>query len=145
MFARILAPFDGSKNAEAALHKAVALQKLCGAELFLLTVFRHHSYLEASFSMVRPGDPGNLDEVMQGHAKEVVEHGKRIAADAGSPNVRGFVRNGPVARSIVAFAAEHAIDLIVIGSRGLGSIEGYLMGSVSHKVTSTAECPVLVV
>ena len=38
-----------------------------------------------------------------------------------------------------------AVDLIVIGSRGLGSIEGFLLGSVSHKVSGIADCPVLLV
>ena len=36
-------------------------------------------------------------------------------------------------------------DLIVVGSRGLGATENYLLGSVSHKVTGLAACPVLVV
>jgi nucleotide-binding universal stress UspA family protein len=33
----------------------------------------------------------------------------------------------------------------VIGSRGMGTMEGYLLGSVSHKVTGLSEVPVLVV
>jgi len=145
MFKRIVVPFDGSKGAGQALEMAVGLQKLCDAELFLLTIYRHHSYLEASLSMVRVSEPENLDDVLRGHAKEVVEHAKKEAARLGATNPRGFVRNGPVARGIVAFADEHDADLIVLGSRGLGSVEGYLLGSVSHKVTGLSEVPVLVV
>ncbi len=145
MFTHILVPVDGSKNAMAALEKAVALSKLSGAALTLLTVYRHHSMLEASFSMVRRDDPGSMDDIMRGHAKEVAEEAKAQAVALGATEARAFVRNGPVARSIVTFAEEHDADLIVIGSRGLGSIEGYLLGSVSHKVTGMADCPVLVV
>lgn len=144
MFRRILVPCDGSKGAEGALLKAIDLAKLCGSELILLTVYRHHSLLEASFSMVRAEEPGNMDDAMRGHATEVVEFAKRIATDAGL-KPRAFVKAGQPARSIVAFATEHDVDLIVIGSRGLGSLEGYLLGSVSHKVTGLASCPVLVV
>ncbi|MEW5425100.1 universal stress protein [Amorphus sp. 3PC139-8] len=144
MFRRILVPCDGSKGAEGALLKAIDLAKLCGSELILLTVYRHHSLLEASFSMVRAEEPGNMDDIMRGHATEVVEFAKRIAIDAGL-KPRAFVKAGQPARSIVAFATEHDVDLIVIGSRGLGSLEGYLLGSVSHKVTGLASCPVLVV
>jgi nucleotide-binding universal stress UspA family protein len=145
MFKRILVPFDGSTIAEQALEKAVDLAKLTGAELFLLTVYRHHSMLEASFSMVRPTDPGNLDEVLRDHAQTVVDHGKKVAIAAGAEHVRAFIKPGQPARTIVAWAKEREIDLIVIGSRGLGSIEGYLLGSVSHKVTGLADCPVLVI
>lgn len=145
MFKHILVPVDGSPNATAALEKAVELQALTGAELSILTIYRHHSMLEASLSMVRPDEPGNIDDVMRGHAREIAETAKAHAIKLGADNARAFVRNGPVARGIIAHADEHGTDLIVIGSRGMGSVEGYLLGSISHKVTGMAECPVLVV
>jgi len=145
MFERILVPYDGSKGARKALETAVELARYADAELLLLTVYRHHSMLEASLSMVRPQDPGNLDDVMRDHAKEVVEHAKDEAQRLGAAKLRAFVRSGPVARGIVAFAEERKADLIVLGSRGLGSVEDYLLGSVSHKVTGLADIPVMVV
>ena len=144
MFKHILAPVDGSANSLAALDKAVALTEVTGADLSILTVYRHHSMLEASLSMVRPEDPGNMDDIMRGHAKEVAEAAKAHASQAGAV-ARAYVRNGSVARGIVGFADEHGCDLIVIGGRGMGSVEGFLLGSVSHKVTGLAECPVMVV
>ena len=146
MFQKILVPFDGSVNAEKALAKAVEIAALTGGELVVLTVYRHHSMLEASFSMVRPQDmPGNLDDVLRDHAREVAEHGKRCAEAAGAGKVRAFVKAGQPARTIVQWAKDKQMDLIVLGSRGLGSLETYLLGSVSHKVTGLADCPVLVV
>jgi nucleotide-binding universal stress UspA family protein len=59
--------------------------------------------------------------------------------------VRAFVKAGQPARTIIEFARDRDVELIVIGSRGLGSVERYLLGSVSHKVTGLAQCPVLVV
>src|SRR5690554_6452663 len=145
MFSKILVPFDGSTSAEEAIRKAAELAALTGGEIVLLTVYRHHSMLEASFSMVRPSDPGNMDEILRRHAQEVAEHGKAIAREAGAERVRAFIKSGPPARTIVAWVKDKEIDLIVLGSRGLGSVEGYLLGSVSHKVTGLAKCPVLVV
>ena len=83
---------------------------------------------------------------MRRHATEVAERGKALAAAKAAVTApRAFVNAGPVARTITGFAREHGNDLIVIGSRGLGSLEGVLLGSVSHKVTSLAETPVLIV
>lgn len=145
MFKRILVPFDGSKGGEQALKKAAELAALCDAEINILTVYRHHSMLEASLSMVRPDDPGNIDDIMRAHAKEVAEHGKSVAREVGQDNIRAFVKSGPTSRTIVKFAEERGADLVVIGSRGMGSVEGYLLGSVSHKVTGLCKIPVLVV
>ncbi|RAI03195.1 universal stress protein UspA [Acuticoccus sediminis] len=145
MFKRILVPCDGSTHASQALEKAVELQKLTGSELLLLTVYRHYSYLESTFSMVRPSEPESMDDVMREYAEDIGRKTKERAIALGADRPRGFVKNGPVARSIVAFAEEHGCDLVVIGKRGLGSIEEYLLGSVSHKVTGLARCPVLVV
>ncbi|QIE55462.1 universal stress protein [Pikeienuella piscinae] len=145
MFKRILVPIDGSVGAERALLKAVELQKLCGAEIIILTVFRHHSLLEDSLSMVRPTEPESIDDAQRRYAREIAEHAKAVATEAGAGAIRAFVKNGQPARAIIAFAKEHEADLIVLGSRGLGSVEGYLLGSVSHKVTALSDTPVLVI
>lgn len=145
MFRHIVVGYDGSVGAEGALGLAAGLAKLCDAELTVLTVYRHHSRLEASFSIQRPDDAESTDEIMRAHAREVAEAGKARATAAGAPRVRAFVKGGQPARGVVSFAKEHKADLIVVGSRGLGSVEGFLLGSVSHKVTGLAECPVLVV
>jgi nucleotide-binding universal stress UspA family protein len=36
-------------------------------------------------------------------------------------------------------------DLVVMGRRGLGGIKGLLMGSLSHKISSMADCTVVTV
>lgn len=145
MFKKILVPYDGSKGGERALRLAVETAKTCEAELAILTVYRHHSMLEASLSMVRAREPGNLDDALRDYAKEVAEWAKIEAEKAGLPGARAFVKAGFTARTIASFAKDHGYDMIVLGRRGLGSVEGYLMGSVAHKVTSIASCPVLVV
>lgn len=147
MFTRILVPYDGSTGAEAAMDKAIALARLCDAQLVVLTVYRHHSMLEASLSMVRgtiePG--GNLDNAMRETAREAADYAKRKATDAGIQKVNAFIKAGQPARTIVAMAREKECDLIVIGARGMGASDGYMVGSVSHKVTGLASCPVMVV
>ena len=145
MFARILVPVDGSEGARAALKMAIQLQKKYDSELLILCVYRHYSLLEASLSMVRPANVGNLDDSMREYASSIVDDAKRYALAMGTDKVRAFVKNGPPARTIVKFAEEREADLIVLGSRGVGDVEGYLLGSVSHKVTGMAKCPVLVV
>ena len=146
MFDRILVAVDGSPGALRGLDAAIELQKKFDAELMLLCVYRHHSQLEASMSMVRPDEPPSpVDKSMEEHASEVVKHAKEHAKKGGATSVRGFVKAGHPSRTIVSFAKDKDAKLIVVGSRGVGDIEGFLLGSVSHKVTSLAECPVLVI
>ena len=145
MFERILVPVDGSDAALAALEHAVELQNKFESELMVLCVYRHYSLLEASMSMVRPEQPERIDDSMREYAMDVVEKAKKYAAEYGAKNVRGFVKSGPPSRTIVNFAKDKHVGLIVLGSRGMGDVEGYLLGSVSHKVTSLSHCPVLVV
>ncbi|MGC8201361.1 universal stress protein [Aliiroseovarius sp. PTFE2010] len=145
MFTNILVPVDGSKNASAALETAVNLAKTTDGSITILTIYRHHSLLEASFSMVRRETPAPMDDVMRDFAKEVADNARSLARQLGATNVRAVVKNGPVARGIVAYAKDKGVDLIVMGGRGMGSVENYLLGSVSHKVTGTSVCPVLIV
>jgi nucleotide-binding universal stress UspA family protein len=51
-----------------------------------------------------------------------------------------MVFSGDPVEEIIQFAKNNDIDMIVIGSRGLGKIKGLLLGSVSSKVCHLAEC-----
>jgi len=52
---------------------------------------------------------------------------------------------GPKAEAIIKVAEARDADLIVLGARGMSSLEGLLLGSVSQKVIHYASCPVFVV
>jgi nucleotide-binding universal stress UspA family protein len=49
------------------------------------------------------------------------------------------------ASALVAEARDVDADLLVVGSRGLGGLREFLLGSVSHACCQHAHCPVLVV
>lgn len=46
---------------------------------------------------------------------------------------------------ICKYARDNEIDLIIMGSRGLGNIKKLFLGSVSNHVVQNAECPVLII
>ncbi|AKH37409.1 MULTISPECIES: universal stress protein [Nitrosomonas] len=52
---------------------------------------------------------------------------------------------GEVAKMIVQFAAEKQCDQIVLGPRGLGTVQGMLLGSVASKLIHLSPIPVLLV
>lgn len=140
MFKKILAPVDGSEQSGRAIDVAVDLAGRYGGEVMILCVYRHHSPLEASLSMVRAVQPKSPDEALKEYATDIVRAAKeRAAAAGGGVALEGFVRRGQPARTIVSFAEEHAADAIVLGARGAGDISGYLLGSVSHKVAGLAK------
>lgn len=145
MFSKILVAVDGSKAAINALDKAIWLQHQAKGELLLICVYKHHSLFEASLSMVRPQEIQIPDAALSEFAREVVNHAKDYAREKGLAEVRGFVKSGRPSRVIVDFAEEKGADLIVLGSRGMHSKDGMLLGSVAHRVASLAHCPVLVV
>ena len=99
MFKKILIPVDGSEPSQKAMEMAVNLQKSFDCELYILTVFRHHSLLEASLSMVRSEEPEVMDDILRKHASGVAESAKKAAQELGAEKVRAFVKNGPRAQS----------------------------------------------
>lgn len=50
-----------------------------------------------------------------------------------------------ITESLLSYAESHNIDLIVIGSRGLGGFKKLLLGSVASGVSQHSKCPVLIV
>jgi nucleotide-binding universal stress UspA family protein len=56
-----------------------------------------------------------------------------------------LLKQGDAAQRIIDTARAEKCDLVVIGSRGLGTFKQLLLGSVSQKVSQYANCPVLVI
>ena len=67
------------------------------------------------------------------------------AVTAPRTKLQTILAHGPLAPTIAKQAKRLKADLILMGSRGLSDIQGFLLGSVSRHVASTAPCSVLVV
>jgi nucleotide-binding universal stress UspA family protein len=50
-----------------------------------------------------------------------------------------------ITESLLSYAESHNVDLIIIGSRGLGGFKKLLLGSVASGVSQHSKCPVLIV
>ena len=94
MFKRMLVAYDGSNGAWEAIEKAAKLANITGAEILVLTVYRHHSMLEASLSMVRGSDRegGSLDDTMRAVAREAAEAATTGTKPARSPSLTAASR-----------------------------------------------------
>ena len=146
MFKIILVAVDGSDHATKALDIACDLARRYGARLIVLSAYRHHSPLESTHTLV--GGSSELeppDATLGRLAHDIVEAALARARATGAPDVEGLVRRGPPARTIVEVAKDRGADAIAMGSRGLGDVGGFLLGSVSHKVSSLAECTCITV
>ncbi len=67
------------------------------------------------------------------------------AATGPRTKLQTILAHGPIAHTISRTARRLKADLILMGSRGLSDIQGFLLGSVSRQVAATAPCPLLVV
>ncbi|MQX35118.1 universal stress protein [Roseospira navarrensis] len=136
MFDTILVPVDGSPSSFRALDFAIDLSlRFENACLKLLCIYRHHSPMESTLSMVRPLHPSTPDDALKQYAKDIVAECKQRAEAAGVQRVEGYAKRGQPSRAIVGFCKEHGCDVIVMGARGSGDLEDFLLGSVSHKVS----------
>ncbi len=143
MFHNILVPLDGSENANRTLTLAANLAKQSDSQINVLSVFRHHSHIEASISIIRPRDPENIDDVLSAHAKVVVDNGKAILREQGVKKLDALSKWVWLVKRSWSLP-KNEIDLIVISSKGRGDLTGYLLGGVPHKVAGLAKCPVMV-
>lgn len=60
-------------------------------------------------------------------------------------NAQSSLLQGDAATEIIDFAQARQVDLIVAGSRGLGQVQGWWLGSVSRKLVHYAGCSVLII
>ncbi|ANY72944.1 universal stress protein [Paenibacillus ihbetae] len=142
LFTNILLAYDGSKAANKALGRAVELTKANpDAKLHVV-----HAY---DFPRFFVGEglapiPASLNKDVYDIAVQTTEEIKERIEHSGVNGQVNMIQGAP-AEVILEYAKQNDIDLIVIGSRGLGGIREFVLGSVSHNVVQHATIPVLVV
>jgi nucleotide-binding universal stress UspA family protein len=160
---RILVAFDGSDDSKKALVKAIDLSKKLDSNLTI--AHAHEDRL-----IVEPGEPphpygaagyvsgGTANVPIPSNASERVD--EPVIYDDGSEEVLAKARmilndnrydgdievlEGEPADAILDYAEEISADLIVMGSRDQSRLKKLLFGSVSEKLSSESEIPVLIV
>ena len=75
-------------------------------------------------------------------ASDAALRGALSKCEASNIGFTPMVRAGQVAKTIGEVACEEGVDQIVMGIRGLGGIQGLLLGSVATQVIHLAEVPI---
>ena len=135
LLTQILVATDFSDASEVALEYGRALARTFGASLHLLHV------MENTFLRPSPSDPYLLKAGAAKHLGERLSADDRVTLHAHA----ALETSDDPAETIVKYAGEHQIGLIVMGTHGRGGMARMLTGSVAEKVVRTAPCPVLTV
>jgi len=146
MFKHIVVAVDASPSSDNAVAMAVELAKNCDSTLSLLHVIRDMQ-LPASLERMAEVEHihGPRADVLRFVGEKILLAAEKTARDAGLKDVHKSVAVGDPANQIIDFTKTKDVDLIVIGTRGLGEIKGMLLGSVSRKVSNLTEINCLMV
>ena len=159
MIHHVLVPTDGSEYAERAVRfSAQVADRRHEAEVTVLYVHLRVQPVSQERAFVQvPGEPHQEVPPLQpeSDAEELV-HAQEIVDDAvaeiknlvTSPDVTvtgRVVVDDRIDEGVLKVADEIKADIIVMGTRGLSTLRGAIMGSVSHALIEKATCPVLIV
>ncbi len=133
---------DGSDGSLRAAHVAASIAKNNSSKLFVITV-------------VRPPEGwwgiGGAPPTATALAKALDEAQHNVLdlttrdLDTEGIEVQTVEELGDPAATIIGFCSEIEADLLVIGRRGAGLIERFVMGSVADRLAHYAPCPVLMI
>jgi nucleotide-binding universal stress UspA family protein len=155
LFKKILVALDGSESSKKAAQAALELAEKLKADLLVLHAISppttyYHSTIASPTGMSLPSPSQHEIDAYYAYAKkvatsivgEVESKGKKLGIHV-KTEISEAVSS--VVETILNHAAKENVDLIVVGTRGLGGFKKLLLGSVSNGVVSHAHCPVLVV
>jgi nucleotide-binding universal stress UspA family protein len=135
---KILIPVDGSDTSIRAMRHAVLLAKGLGASVFAYYVF--HLPRSAGIAMTKP-----MKETSEKEIVGILNSAKNIALKSGVPCKQQAQGGGNSGKRIVNFAEKYNFDMIVMGSRGMGSAKEVFLGSTSNHVLHKSKMPVMIV
>ena len=139
---KVLVPVDGSECSDRGVDFLIKSAQWYRdpVEVHLLTVHHHIPYGRAASAIAG-------DEIQQYYQDEGLAALKtaRARLDAAQVPYAFHIGVGEPAEVITQYAREKGCDQIIMGTRGLGSVGGLLLGSVATKVLHLASVPVLLV
>jgi nucleotide-binding universal stress UspA family protein len=137
---RIVVGVDGSPAGRAALAAATDEARLVGGRVEVVTAYRPAESWSEDWTVAPAGELRQLAaDMASGQVIDVL--GPEPRADRLSVDV--VVQEGPAADVLVRRAA--GAHLLVVGSRGQGTLPGLVLGSVALRSVVRAGCPVMVV
>lgn len=139
-FNSILIPVDGSENSKRALECAIDLAKRYSAKLTVIHVVPLATAIVTGPEVLAVDVSRQLEE----SGKNILALAMEVVRSAGLTEHSRMIQGRP-GNEIVEVAEEEGIDLIVIGSRGLGAVARFFLGSVSDHVVHNACCPVMII
>jgi len=137
MIKKILVALDGSKNSIRALKNAIHLAKQTDASIVGIFVIQS---FPTEMGLVRT----IVGKALSKHIKRFMPTAKAMCTKKGVEFL-DVVEYGEEGRTIVSFAQKNNFDLIVIGSRGMGTLGELFLGSTSNYVLHKSKIPVLIV
>jgi len=138
---RILVATDGSRSSTEAVAFGIELAAEHKTELIFVHVVPLMDVVPVTgFGGIGGALPHDVSE----HDRTLLEEAAASAAEHEIVATTTLLRGDPVGE-IAAFAEAHDVDLIVVGSRGHGTLASALLGSVSRGVLADAKRPVLIV
>lgn len=147
-FSKIMVGIDGSEDSMNAAEYAVAIAKKHDAELIAMNVLTSDvGYIYSSPGVESP--PLTVKEIILLVEDEAKKWFDKIKEKADESGIRFRTELIVAKRSIVStmldYAEEQSINLIVVGTRGRSGIKKMLLGSIASGLVTYAACPVLVV
>jgi nucleotide-binding universal stress UspA family protein len=141
MFHNVLVAIDDSSTARRALGHAIDLCDALHARLTILTVAPEvPAFARGAAAGV---DVVALEEAAEAEADRRLRAALELVPE--SVSVTTILRQGHAAKAILAVAAEHRHDLIVMGSRRRGRLVSNVLGSTAASVHYETTLPMLVV
>jgi len=137
LYMNILVPLDGSKYSEKALFHACDMAKNYKSRLILLYV------VEKSLT-INLLDKKEYLEILRKFGNKVLIRGKDIATQQGIDS-KIIIREGNIVNEIIKLAKNEKCNLIIVGSKGLGSTARFFLGSVSNKLANNSPCSILII
>ena len=147
---KILIGIDGSDSSFNAANYAIDLSKKFNSEIIILSIVPskvHHGDSSGVFGMVTQSYFNDYKKEAEKWFKEIINQVANEENFETDKKIKTDVITTPfsIAASLLNYAEERNVDLIIIGTRGKSGIKKMLLGSVASDVVTYSYCPVLVI